>query len=98
MRQSTVLQLRANQQPTPEGVVLNTNGNWSSPPGGWLPVQSGRWLAVASNINLYGIAGGTIFAQLLQLDFGNSNQGDNGNSLYPENGDGGTWLVTAVSP
>jgi hypothetical protein len=98
MRQSLVLQLRANQQTTPEGVALNTNGTWNSPPGGWLPVQQGRWRQIASDIYLYGAAGNTIFAQLLQLNFGASNQGDNGNSLYAQNGDGGTWLVTAVYP
>lgn len=98
MARSMVLQLTNINQNQPEGVSLRENNTWTSPGGGWLPVQSGVWNQLPSGLYLYNAANTTQIAELSALNFLTSKKGDKKDSTYPTLGDVGGWRVEEVTP
>ena len=84
------------QQDRPEGVLLKRDNTWSSPDGGWLIVQSGRWSQGAEGCYLQDDAKQKL-GTLLGLVFLTASEGGSGRFNYDAGGDAGNWTVTGTA-
>ena len=98
-RKAIVIKLTDVTHGRAEGVTINMDGSWSSPPGGWLSVQAGIWEETPGD--------GTFLrsrsernpsvAELKALHPRISGVAKCGRATYPSIAGNGQWEVTAVS-
>lgn len=94
---SVVAKCTVADQSNPEGVELKNNKTWKSPAGGWLKVQSGKWVQV-STIGVKLTSDGGADVGLLQgMIFDTAKEGDSGVFRDDGNGGEGTWNVAATT-
>jgi len=96
MPKTMIVKLTNNNQTQPESAVLKQNNDWTSAPGGWLPVQAGIWEDPGDGVHLHGPAHRDHHAHLQGLKFDLNKKGDMGTALYPTLGDTGGWSVVDV--
>jgi hypothetical protein len=83
-------------QTPPEAVTLaSDHQHWGSPPGGWLPVQTGVWEQLPGGVILYDPNRRRI-AELQGLIFLTAFRGQGGRAQYEAIGDPGTWTVQEI--
>jgi hypothetical protein len=94
---SVKLEIADNQKT--EGVNLKRDGAWFSSGGGWLRVQSGKWLQDPGNsgVILKDDFNGRL-GTLLALTFSSATTGSTGRFHYEAGGDGKSWTVVANAP
>ena len=80
-----------------ESTVLRADRTWTSAPGGWLPVQTGRWVQLPGDVRLRD-GGSSDVVQLLGLVFDTVRKSDAGRANYLTLRDSGTWEVVDVVP
>jgi len=80
----------------PEGLFIKDNYTWSSPPGGWMTHQSGKWEQISvAGIALQSSSGApNIF--MAGLVFGTAKFGDSGELRDQVSGKIGTWKVVGA--
>jgi hypothetical protein len=81
----------------PEGLFIRDNKTWSSPPGGWMSHQSGKWEQVSvAGVALQSKTGGpNIF--MAGFVFETVKPGDSGQLRDQVGGTVGTWKVTGAT-
>jgi hypothetical protein len=81
----------------PEGLFIRNGKTWSSPPGGWMTHQSGKW----EQMSVAGIAlqskTGAPNVFMSGLVFETAKQGDSGQLRDQVSGKIGTWQVVGTS-
>ncbi|HEY2346572.1 MAG TPA: hypothetical protein VGH80_11950 [Xanthomonadaceae bacterium] len=80
-----------------EGLYIKDNKTWSSPPGGWMAHQSGKWEQVSmAGVSLQSTSGGpNIF--MAGLVFEKAKPGDSGQLRDQVGGQVGTWKVIGTT-
>jgi hypothetical protein len=80
-----------------EGMFIKDGKTWSSPPGGWMAVQSGKWEQVSlAGLSLQSKEGGpNVF--MAGLVFEKAKQGDSGQLRDQVGGTVGTWKVVGTT-
>lgn len=98
-RRAIVLQLTEINQPRPEGLTINMDGSWSSPPGGWLSVQAGVWEETPGDGTFLRSSDhhGPSVAELKALHPRLAQIGQDGSANYPSIAGNGRWKMTASS-
>lgn len=94
--QSVVTKLTVSNQDRPEGCGLKEDGSWSSPPGGWLKAQDGKWVQAVTGVILKNSRDQEL-GLLEGLTFATAKVGDGGNFHDTVTPDSGHWTVTATT-
>lgn len=89
------LQCTVTTRDAPEGILLKNDKAWSSPPGGWLKVQAGKWVqnSTAGVVLISGV--GEKVGFLDGLIFDTATIPDAGNFKYDVTGEAGGWRVVS---
>ncbi|VVE73321.1 hypothetical protein PCA31118_04499 [Pandoraea captiosa] len=74
-------------------VNLKNDNSWSTSPGAWMSVKSGKWIQAANaGVRLQDATGDTKVAYLKGLIFAQAKP-SSGQFLYEAGGDAGTWRI-----
>jgi hypothetical protein len=94
---SAVIKCTITDSTSTEGIELYDNNEWKSPAGGWLPVQSGKWIQNSSSGIVLFSEDKIKIALLKGLLFDTATVNNNGDALYDYNGGAGKWQITATT-
>lgn len=96
-REGIALKLTRIDQTRPEGVAVVRGASWTSPPAGWLPVQSGVCLQLPDGLHLFGTTRSQRVAILRGCDFATTHESDTGVAHYETSGSSGSWTTISTT-